>query len=240
MDDREKKYTLKHLGTIMRMIVIKNLVKTFKNGIVVTHALRGVSLEIKQGEFVAIMGKSGAGKSTLLYNVSLLDEPTGGEVIIDGIKTHELADRDKTRFRLEKLGYIFQDYALVPELTAVENVMVPLLALGYDSDTARAKSIEALEKVGLAHRLGNIPSMLSGGEQQRVSIARAVAHNPQILFADEPTANLDSISSQAVLEIFNTLHSSGQTIVMVTHEAEYTKTCDRVIYIADGQVVDEK
>lgn len=222
------------------MISIRNLVKTFVTGPVVTPVLRGINLDIKNGEFVAIMGKSGAGKSTLLYNVSLLDDPTGGEIVIDGIDAHTLSDREKTLFRLQKLGYIFQDYALVPELTALENVMVPLLSLGYSDADAREKGIQSLEKVGLEKRLNNTPSMLSGGEQQRVSIARAVAHDPQILFADEPTANLDSISSQAVLEIFDTLHKAGQTIVMVTHEPEYTKTCDRVIYIADGKVVDEE
>lgn len=222
------------------MISIRNLVKTFVTGPVVTPVLRGINLDIKNGEFVAIMGKSGAGKSTLLYNVSLLDDPTSGEIMIDGVGAHTLSDREKTLFRLQKLGYIFQDYALVPELTALENVMVPLLSLGYSDTDAREKGIKSLEKVGLGKRLNNTPSMLSGGEQQRVSIARAVAHDPQILFADEPTANLDSISSQAVLEIFDTLHKAGQTIVMVTHEPEYTKTCDRVIYIADGKVVDEE
>ncbi len=219
------------------MIQVKNITKTFKNGDIETRVLKGINVEINSGEFVAIMGKSGAGKSTLMYQMSLLDHPTTGEIIVDGQEVTSLSHDERTKFRLDNLGYIFQDYALVPELTAVENIMVPLLMQGKTDEEAMSIAKKSLEKIGLSHRENNLPSQMSGGEQQRVSIARAVAHNPKILFADEPTANLDNISSQAVMEIFKDLHKQGQTIVMVTHEMEYTTYCDRVIQISDGQVL---
>ncbi len=219
------------------MITVKNITKTFKNGDVETHVLKGIDVQINSGEFVAIMGKSGAGKSTLLYQMSLLDHPTTGDIIVDGKNVTSLTHDERTQFRLDNLGYIFQDYALVPELTAIENIIVPLLMQGKTDEEAQRIAKKSLEKIGLGHRENNLPSQMSGGEQQRVSIARAVAHNPKILFADEPTANLDNVSSQAVMDIFKDLHKQGQTIVMVTHEQEYTMYCDRVIHISDGQVM---
>ncbi len=222
------------------MITAKNIVKTFKNGSVETQVLKGVSLEIKDGEFVAIMGKSGAGKSTFMYQLGLLDHPTAGDIFIDDVNATNLSHDDRTKFRLDNLGYIFQDYALVPELTALENVMVPLMMMGKTDEEVITIARKSLERIGLGHRENNLPSQMSGGEQQRVSIARAVAHNPKILFADEPTANLDNVSSESVMEVFKELHNMGQTIIMVTHEPEYTVHCDRVIYLSDGQIVDEK
>jgi putative ABC transport system ATP-binding protein len=222
------------------MITAKNIVKTFKNGSVETQVLKGVSLEIKDGEFVAIMGKSGAGKSTFMYQLGLLDHPTTGDIFINDVNATNLSHDDRTKFRLDNLGYIFQDYALVPELTALENVMVPLMMMGKSDEEVISIAKKSLERIGLGHRENNLPSQMSGGEQQRVSIARAVAHNPKILFADEPTANLDNISSESVMEVFKELHNMGQTIIMVTHEPEYTVHCDRVIYLSDGQIVDEK
>ena len=222
------------------MIIGKNIVKEFKNGDVITQVLRSVNVQISDGEFVAIMGKSGAGKSTLMYQLSLLDHPTSGKIFLADKNVTELSHDDRTRFRLDNLGYIFQDYALVPELTAIENVMVPLLMMGHSELEATEIARSALGKINMLHRQDNLPSQLSGGEQQRVSIARAVAHNPKILFADEPTANLDSTSSDAVMSIFKELHNAGQTIVMVTHEPEYTVYCDRIITLSDGQIVDEK
>jgi putative ABC transport system ATP-binding protein len=218
------------------MITASNITKTFQNGDVTTHVLKGIDLTINSGEFVAIMGKSGAGKSTLLYQLGLLDDPTTGAIVIDETRTTDLSIGERTAFRLNELGYIFQDYALLPELTALENVMVPLLMQGKTTDEAKTIAQAALLRIRLSHRENNLPSQMSGGEQQRVSIARAVAHNPKILFADEPTANLDSESGQAVIEIFQDLHKQGQTIVMVTHEKEYAQYCDRVITIADGKV----
>lgn len=222
------------------MISISNLTKSFKNGRVETQILKGVSLEIKSGEFVAIMGKSGAGKSTLMYQMSLLDHPTGGSIVIDGTDALGLSTDERTEFRLNNLGYIFQDYALIPELTALENVVVPLIMQGKTRDEAESIARASLESIGLAERENNLPSQLSGGEQQRVSIARAIAHDPKILFADEPTANLDNVSSEAVIEIFRELHRKGQTIVMVTHEKEYTVHCDRIIYLSDGRVTNDE
>jgi putative ABC transport system ATP-binding protein len=218
------------------MIHVSNITKEFQNGDVLTKVLRGISLEIKSGEFVAIMGKSGAGKSTLMYQMSLLDHPTAGRISIDGQDVTAISHEERTRFRLDNLGYIFQDYALVPELTAIENIMVPLLMQGKTEEEAQTIAKASLEKIGLGHRENNLPSQMSGGEQQRVSIARAVAHNPKILFADEPTANLDTESSRAVMEIFKSFHKQGQTIVMVTHEPEYATYCDRIIKISDGLV----
>src|SRR5574343_16913 len=211
------------------MIKTKNLTKTFTDGEKITKVLKGIDFEAKEGEFIAIIGRSGAGKSTFLYQISLLDEPTSGEIKIGGIDTHNLTQNEKTEFRLNELGYVFQDYALLPDLTALENVALPLLMQGKDTTESYKISAKSLERVGLGHRLNNLPSQLSGGEQQRVSISRAIAHNPKILFADEPTANLDNESSKRVMEIFKELHAQGQTIVMVTHEEEYTREADRII-----------
>jgi len=221
------------------MIQVRNLKKSFKDGENITEVLKGIDFTAQTGEFVAIMGRSGAGKSTLLYQMSLLDEPTAGEIFIDEINTRSLSADEKTDFRLSLLGYVFQDYALLPEMTALENVALPLLMQGMLEKDALTKATEALTKVGLDQRLGNLPSKLSGGEQQRVSIARAIAHEPRILFADEPTANLDNESSRIIMEIFKDLHKGGQTIIMVTHEDEYSKNAERVIQLDDGKIVKE-
>lgn len=219
------------------MIITRNLTRTFVNGDVTTSVLKGIDFTAKQGEWVAIMGRSGAGKSTFLYQMSLLDDPTSGEIVIDGHDTHTMAADEKMSFRLMKFGYVFQDYALLPELTALENVALPLLMQGTEYGHAYEKSKRALERVGIGHRLDNLPSRLSGGEQQRVSIARAVAHDPKILFADEPTANLDNESSRTVMEIFAELHKQGQTLIMVTHEEEFARRAEKLVRIDDGRVV---
>jgi putative ABC transport system ATP-binding protein len=224
----------------MNIIEIKNLTKTYKNGPLETHVLKGLDLTVREGEFVAIMGKSGAGKSTFMYQMSLLDEPTTGEITVDGVPVLTLSNKDRTKFRLEKLGYVFQDYALVPELTALENVLVPLMMRGFDDTYAQQKAIAALTNVGLQTKIKNRPSQLSGGEQQRVSIARAIAEDPKILFADEPTANLDSASGKHIVEVLRDINAKGQTIVMVTHEKEYTLYCDRIVHLEDGKIVREE
>ena len=219
------------------IIVAKDLVRSFVNGEVVTNVLKGISLSIAEGEFVAIMGRSGAGKSTTLYQLSLLDDPTSGEIILDGNDTHNLSQDEKTQFRLNRLGYVFQDYSLMSDLTALENVSLPLLMQGKSEEDAFKKAEESLTEVGLGHVMDHLPSALSGGEQQRASIARAIVHGPKIIFADEPTANLDHTSSLNVMEIFKKLNrEKGITIVMVTHEDEYTKIVDRIIKLDDGKI----
>lgn len=221
------------------MITVSNLTRTFVNGSVTTPVLRGIDLTVASGEFLSIMGRSGAGKSTLLYQLSLLDKPTSGEMVIEGVDVRTMSAHEKSVFRLNRFGFVFQDYALLPELTAVENVALPLIMQSIDKHAAYQKAEAALAKVRLEHRLGSLPSQLSGGEQQRVSIARAVAHEPSILFADEPTANLDNESSQAILEIFTQFNASGQTIIMVTHEEEFARHAERIIKIDDGQIVSD-
>lgn len=223
----------------MNIISVKNLVKTFKNGDKETQVLKGLNLEVKAGEFLTITGRSGSGKSTLLYQLGLLDEPTGGDIIIDGIDTHNLSPNDRINTRLEKLGYIFQDYAILPELTAVENIMLPLLMQGLSHSAAHAKSLAALKKINLSHRADNLPTHLSGGEQQRVSIARAIAHQPTIIFADEPTANLDSETAQVVMDTFLELNKEGQTMIMVTHEPEFAEIGHRMVILNDGVLMEE-
>lgn len=224
----------------MALINAQNIHRSFGEGEVVTHVLKGIDMTVEEGEFVAIMGRSGAGKSTLMYQLSVLDHPTEGLVEINGINVEKLSEQEQTKFRLKTLGYVFQDYALVPDLSALENIMVPLLMKGLSWDRARLTAQEALEAVGLPSKDQNLPSQLSGGEQQRVAVARAVAGNPQIIFADEPTANLDSISGNSIIDLLGELHKKGQTIVMVTHEDEYTRYCNRIITIEDGRIVEER
>ncbi|MEZ4180039.1 MAG: ABC transporter ATP-binding protein [Candidatus Doudnabacteria bacterium] len=222
------------------MITAQNLVKTYGKDELALTVLKNLNLVIESGDFVAIIGPSGAGKSTLMYQMSLLDQPTSGEIIIDGVVTSELNNVEKTEFRLNHLGYVFQDYALLPEMTAIENVALPMIMQGRGKAVAYSEAKTALEKIGLGDKLYNLPSQLSGGQQQRVSIARGVAHNPKILFADEPTANLDVASSHQVLDIFLELNREGQTIIMVTHEVEYAQKAKRVIRIADGVIQSDK
>lgn len=221
----------------MALIQTKNLTKTFQNGDKETRVLKGIDFSAEEGDFIAIMGRSGAGKSTFMYQISLLDEPTGGEIIVFNKNTHDMSTEEKTKFRLNELGYVFQDYALLPDLTAIENVAVPLMMQGKSKGDAYTYAKASLERVGLGHRLYNLPSQLSGGEQQRTSIARALAHKPRILFADEPTANLDNESSRTIMKLFEDVHRQGQTIVMVTHEEEYAKMASRIIRLDDGLII---
>jgi putative ABC transport system ATP-binding protein len=221
------------------MIRAENIIRSFKSGDSELTVLKGVSFEVATGEFLSIIGRSGSGKSTLLYQMGLLDTPTSGGIFIDDVNTSELTAEQRTDIRLRDLGYVFQDYALVPELTAVENVMLPLMMQNISNDIARKRAAEVMEVIGLGSRINNLPNQLSGGEQQRVSIARAIAHKPKILFADEPTANLDNDTSLTILDVFRDLHKQGQTIIMVTHEPEYTKFTDRTITLFDGKIVDD-
>jgi len=223
----------------MTIITAKNIHRRFGEGDLVTHVLKGIDLTVEQGEFVAIMGKSGAGKSTLMYQLSALDEPSEGEIIINGTDIIKLSEAERTEFRLQTLGYVFQNYALVPDLSAEENVMLPLLMRGNTGKDAREIARVAIDGVGLQGKYNNLPALLSGGEQQRVSIARAIAGKPKILFADEPTANLDSVSGRQVVDLIATLNRDvGQTVVMVTHEREYAMGCNRIVHMEDGKIVD--
>ncbi len=221
------------------MIDVKNLTKSYKSGESVLTVLKNLSLSVPKGQFLAITGRSGSGKSTLLYQLGLLDHPNTGDITIDGVDVSSLNIDARTTFRLNKLGYVFQDYALIPELSALENVLIPLLMQGQERAHAEVEAKKAMERIGLADKMNNLPSQLSGGQQQRVSIARAIAHNPQIIFADEPTANLDTETSDSVLKAFLDLHKQGQTIVMVTHEPEYAKMTDRVVVLSDGKIVED-
>jgi putative ABC transport system ATP-binding protein len=225
----------------MSIITAKNIHRRFGKDHLITHVLKGINVDIEEGEFVAIMGKSGAGKSTLMYQLSVLDTPNEGEIIIDGTDVLELSEKERTEFRLNTLGYIFQDYALVPDLSARENIMMPLLMRGESWDKASLKADQAMDNVGLNGKYKNLPAELSGGEQQRVAIARAIASTPKIIFADEPTANLDSISGKQVIDLITKLNlENKQTIVMVTHEAEYATNVHRILHMEDGLVVREE
>ena len=219
------------------MIIVKNLFKKFINGDTELIAVNNLSFEVQTGDFVSIIGRSGSGKSTLLYQLGLLDHPTSGEIFIDDVNVTNLYSEDRTKYRLQNLGYVFQDYALIPTLTALENVSLPLIMKGLSIDNAYKLGRDALDKVSLSKKYDNLPNMLSGGEQQRVSIALAIVNKPKILFADEPTANLDSETSKVVLETFMELNNEGQTIVMVTHEKEYATIGDTTIELKDGRIV---
>jgi putative ABC transport system ATP-binding protein len=216
------------------MIDVIDLKKTFP-GAVPVEALKGIDCNIQQGEFVAIMGPSGSGKSTLLHMMALLDDPTSGTVIVDGTDIGTLSSPQRTSFRLHHLGYVFQEYALLPELNALENVYLPLMMLGAPAREYEKAAMEMLETVGLGKRSGHLISQMSGGEQQRVAIARALVNRSRILFADEPCANLDTRNSEIVMKLLRQLADERkQTIVMVTHEPEHKAYADRVIRMRDG------
>ncbi|MDP2796982.1 MAG: ABC transporter ATP-binding protein [Methanoregula sp.] len=223
------------------MIIIEGLKKTYHMGDVEVRALDGVTLDIAKGEFLGIMGASGSGKTTLLHMLGLLDEPTSGKITIDGTDVARLNDYEKTQFRLYKLGYVFQDYALVPDLTVMENVSLPaMLRVDRTEEQCRAGSFEVLQKIGLGDRKDHLPRELSGGQQQRVSVARAMVNKPDILFADEPCANLDSENSRLVLDLFKEINEEfHQTIVMVSHEDWHKDYFHRIIRLKDGKIISD-
>jgi len=199
-------------------------------------ALRGVSLRIKDGEYVAIMGPSGSGKSTLLHIMGLLDTPTRGRVLLDGRDISKLSEGERAVIRRRKIGFVFQAFNLIPHLTVLENVELPLMLDGVPRGERRKKAEEILKSVGLGDRLHHYPSQLSGGQKQRVAIARALINNPSIILADEPTGNLDSKTGEVILDLFDDLHGQGHTLVVVTHDEEVAERADRVIKIRDGVV----
>ena len=225
----------------MTLICAKDIHKSFGTGDLITAVLKGIDITVTDGEFLVIMGKSGAGKSTLLYQLSLLDHPSSGTLTITDIDVLNLSEQEQTAFRLNTLGFVFQDYALVPDLTAEENVVLPLLMRGTPNQEARKIARSAIDEVGLAGKYHNLPGQLSGGEQQRISVARATAGRPKILFADEPTANLDTVSGESVIKLITCLNKQyGQTVVMVTHEREYASGADRIVHLEDGKIVHEE
>ena len=220
-----------------QIIESRDLYKTYDTGKVRVNALRGVDLSISRGEMVAIMGPSGCGKTTLLNTLSGLDEVTGGEGIIDGAPLHSLSDKKRTRYRAEKMGFVFQSYNLLPVLSAAENVELPLLMAGKRNGAARKQAREALALVGLESEEHRRPAELSGGQQQRVAIARALVNNPAIVWADEPTGNLDSETSADVMDVLCRLNEEkGQTFVVVTHDPAVGKRAGRIIRMRDGEI----
>lgn len=221
----------------MKIIEAKNIVRTYHNGEIDVPVLKGVDISVDEGEFVLLTGKSGAGKSTLLYQLALLDTPNDGQIFIEGIERHDMEEGAKLKFRLKEFGYVFQDYALLPELTALENVALPLIMAGVTKSEAYTKAQNMLEKVGIGAKANNLQSQLSGGEKQRVGVARAIVNDPKILFADEPTANLDSENSKVVMDLLKELNADGQTIVLITHEPEFYHYGDRRLVIEDGRFI---
>jgi len=225
--------------TAAEAIRIRGLTKVYRVGDERIHALRGVDLDIRRGEFVAIMGASGSGKSTLMNILGALDKPTRGSYVLGGRATEKLSMQALASVRNEEIGFIFQSFELLPRATALKNVMLPLLYSKKHMFTARRRAKQALERVGLRDRMGHRPSQLSGGQRQRVAVARALVNEPSILLADEPTGNLDSTTTEEIIGLFRDLHEKGQTIVVVTHEEDVAGRAQRIVRLRDGQVVSD-
>ena len=221
------------------LIHLNDLSKVFYTEEVETHALSGINLDIQSGEFVSIAGPSGCGKTTLLSILGLLDSPTGGKYLLDGEPVENLSAGQRAKIRNQAIGFIFQAFNLIGDLTVYENVELPLTYRGMPGSERKERVQAALERVGMAHRMGHYPSQLSGGQQQRVAVARAIVGKPLILLADEPTGNLDSKNGNAVMDLLKELHADGATICMVTHDPRYADVADRAVHLFDGQVVSE-
>jgi putative ABC transport system ATP-binding protein len=221
------------------LIRLNNVTKIFVTDEVETHALSGIDLEIQKGEYLSIAGPSGCGKSTLLAILGLLDSPSDGTYILNGQAVQNLKISERARIRNREIGFIFQAFNLIGDLTVYENVELPLTYRGMSSTERKKRVQEALERVGMQHRLKHYPSQLSGGQQQRVAVARALAGDPSILLADEPTGNLDSTNGEAVMELLRELHRGGATICIVTHDPRYAEYADRTIRLFDGKIVEE-
>ncbi len=226
-------------GNGQMLIKLDGITKVFYTDEVETHALAGIHLELKQGEYVSIAGPSGCGKSTLLSILGLLDTPSGGQYLLNGKPVEKLNLSERSRIRNLEIGFIFQAFNLIGDLTVYENVELPLTYRGMASAERKARVQESLERVGMAHRMKHYPSQLSGGQQQRVAVARALAGKPLILLADEPTGNLDSTNGEAVMDLLRDLHRNGATICMVTHDPRYARHADRNVHLFDGRVVEE-
>jgi lipoprotein-releasing system ATP-binding protein len=221
------------------IIEIRNLSKVYPGGVEV-RALDGIDLDIKRGEFLSIIGPSGSGKSTLLHMIGILDTPTSGTINIDGRVVTDMSEKERSKARNEILGFVFQYHHLLPDFTALENVMMPLLIGGMDKKAARKAASVLLEDVGLTDRMDHLPSQLSGGQAQRVSVARALANNPGIVIGDEPTGNLDTRSSDMIYDLLRDLnHNKGQTFILVTHDEKMAKKTDRIIRLVDGKIYED-
>ncbi|HAA90388.1 MAG TPA: macrolide ABC transporter ATP-binding protein [Peptococcaceae bacterium] len=220
------------------MIDARNIVKVYQNGSEELKLLDNISLTVQENDFVAILGPSGSGKTTLLNILGCLDLPTSGQYFLDGIDVLKARDNQLAEIRNKKVGFVFQQFNLLPRLTVLQNVILPLLYRGMNEDEAVASAKEKLKQLGLDHRLDHRPSQLSGGEQQRVAIARAIIGNPRLILADEPTGNLDSKSRENVMEIFQELNGQGNTIVMITHDPEVAERAKKVLYIRDGKILE--
>jgi putative ABC transport system ATP-binding protein len=227
-------------ASLRTLIHLDDVKKIFYTDEVETHALSGIHLDIKDGEYISIAGPSGCGKSTLLSILGLLDTPSEGSYRINGQPIESLEAAERARIRNREIGFIFQSFNLIGDLSVYENVELPLTYRGMSAGERKQRAGEALEKVGMAHRAKHLPSQLSGGQQQRVAVARAVAGQPSILLADEPTGNLDSINGEAVMTLLQDLHKGGATICMVTHDQRYARHADRIIHLFDGRVVEEE
>ncbi len=226
-------------GKRMELIAVKDIYKIYNPGENEVRALDGVTLSISRGDFVAIVGQSGSGKSTLMNMLGLLDVPTSGEYYLDGENTSDMSDDELSEIRNKEIGFIFQGFNLIPSLTAQANVELPLAYRGMPAAERHRLSLEALERVGLSHRLNHLPKQMSGGQQQRVAIARAVAARPPIILADEPTGNLDSRSGAEVMKILHELNDEGRTVILITHDNGIAAEAKRVIRIQDGKVVED-
>lgn len=219
------------------LIRLEEISKIYGNGNTAVHALNNINLTIEEGEYCAIMGASGSGKSTAMNLIGCLDRPTKGHYYLDNQDISQLPNEVLAEIRNHKIGFVFQQFHLLPHLTALENVMLPMIYAGVSLETRKERAVIALEKMGLGSRLHNKPNQLSGGQQQRVAIARAIVNNPRLLLADEPTGALDSRTVREVLEIFHELHDSGITIVMVTHEVDVARESKRIVWFRDGEVI---
>ena len=222
-----------------QLIHLENVSKVFQTDDMETHALTNIHLDIRQGEYISISGPSGCGKSTLLAILGLLDSPSGGGYTLNGKAVDGLKMSDRARIRNREIGFIFQAFNLIGDLTVYENVELPLTYRGMPGSERKKRVHDALERVGMSHRVKHYPSQLSGGQQQRVAVARALAGDPAILLADEPTGNLDSVNGEAVMELLSELHRGGATICIVTHDPRYARCADRSIHLFDGRVVEE-
>ncbi|MDF2949444.1 MAG: transporter related [Sedimentibacter sp.] len=222
------------------LITIKSLNKIYKNGAVEVHALKNINLEIQHGEFIAIMGQSGSGKSTLMNILGCLDRPTSGEYLLEGTDVSKLSQDELSAIRNKKIGFVFQAFNLIPRTNVLSNVELPMVYAKIKAPKRKQRAIELLEKVGLSDRINHLPNELSGGQKQRVAIARSLANNPPLIFADEPTGNLDTQSSEEIMEIFRSLNKEGNSIILVTHEPELAEYADRVIVFRDGSIIEDR